>query len=325
MTGTKKSTGGKSREPVQGLVDIPELSAQRKAEIQNNIMTEIRSWKKEPEKTVKRIEKRRRWWTGGGIGVGCAGLAVAAVLVMQNGGWMDSNGLGNREGVTVSGQSPSWQEFGAVPIDGSDRYEDILPTINLENAEEAEVAEPRSPMTYEKFGFTWAATANPDSVRVFPDEKKAVAYANSIPLLVETVQHFGSPELGYRYTAWSNIEDGNLRELEFVLGPVEKGIAQDAATDTAVIQFVTGVLQTDLTQSERGEVMDQLRFRDFEPSGGSRMAESKGILYTLDRNGDRQRLIVQFLRKENQPDQFGQLQDSLLKDVREKEVVFQTK
>ncbi|CAM4111319.1 hypothetical protein [Saccharibacillus endophyticus] len=316
MTGTNGPTGGNGREPGKGLVDIPKLSAQRKEEIRSGILTGIRSWTKEPEEEPKRTgvnAKRRRLWAGGGAGL--AAVAIASVVIVQSGGIANWVGTGSNGGATVNGQ-PNPAASGLSPVDGSSRYAEELPTVNIDPSEaENDIAEPRLAKTYEEFKWSWAAVANPDAVRIFPSEQEAQSFQNSIPLLTETVQKFGKPGLEYEYTAWSNVKDGNLRELVFRLGPVADGAAENPS-DHEVVRFVTTILQPELPESERSELLDKLRFRDFEAKGGTREAESEGLLYTLNRNGDRQRLIVQFLRKQDQPDEMGRLQDSLLQILR---------
>lgn len=313
--GTNGPTGGNGREPGKGLVDIPKLSAQRKEEIRSGILTGIRSWTKEPEEEPKsaRVNKRRRRLrTGGGIGAGCAAVVLAAVLMVQTDtftNWGDS-GSGHTAGVTGErGQNP---ESG----DGVSPYADELSIAGIDTGDMPEgIADPVLRLTYDEFRSRWEANASSEQVAISAADKDGQTLQNALPRLDENRQSFGQASSGYGYTAWSDNEDGDLRELVFQLGDSPEGVAENPA-DSEVVRYVTTVLQPELTEAEREALLDQLRFRDFEAKGGSRIAESEGLVYTLDRSEDKQRLIVRFMRIEGQADALGKWQDSLLEIVR---------
>lgn len=316
--GTNGPTGGNGREPGKGLVDIPKLSAQRKEEIRSGILTGIRSWTKEPEEEPKRAsvnKRRRRLWTGGGIGAGCMAVAVAAVLLVQTDTFTNwgAAGPGHTAGVTVeTGQNPTDASSGK----DSSPYAHELSIAGVDTNDMPEgIAEPLLTLTYEEFRSRWEANASSEQVAISAADKEGQTLQNALPRLDETRQNFGEDTSGYGYTAWSGNEDGNLREIVFQLGDSPEGIAENPA-DSEVVRYVTTVLQPGLPEAEREALLDQLRFRDFEARGGSRIAESEGLVYTLDRNGDKQRLIVQFMRAGDQPDALGKWQDSLLDVVR---------
>ncbi|WP_037285230.1 hypothetical protein [Saccharibacillus sacchari] len=318
MTGTNGPTGGNGREPGKGLVDIPKLSAQRKEEIRSEILTGIRSWTKEPEEEPKRArvnKRRRRLWTGGGIGAGFVAVAVAAVLLVQNDTFTNwgAAGSGHTAGVTgETGRNPT----DASPGKDSSPYAHELSIAGIDTNDMPEgIAEPLLPLTYEEFRSRWEANASSERVAISAADKDGQTLQNALPRLNETRQNFGEASSGYGYTAWSSNEDGKLRELVFQLGDLSEGVAENPA-DSEVVRYVTTVLQPGLPETEREALLDQLRFRDFEAKGGSRIAESGGLVYTLDRNEDKQRLIVQFMRAEDQPDALGKWQDSLLDIVR---------
>jgi len=319
VTGTNGPTGGNGREPGKGLVDIPKLSAQRKEEIRSGILTGIRSWTKEPEEEPKRAgvnKKRRRLWTGGGIGAGCVAIALAAVLTVHTDAftnWGDS-GASRTAGVTgETEQNPT----DASPGKETFPYEHELSVAGVDVNDMPEgIAEPLLPLTYDEFRSRWEANASSERVAISAADKDGQTLQNALPRLNETRQDFGEESLGYGYTAWSGNEDGNLRELVFRLGDSSEGVAENPA-DSEVVRYATTVLQPELTETEREALLDQLRFRDFEAKGGSRIAESGGLVYTLDRNEEKQHLIVQFMRAEDQPDALGKWQDSLLDILRE--------
>jgi len=319
VTGTNGPTGGNGREPGKGLVDIPKLSAQRKEEIRSGILTGIRSWTKEPEEEPQRTgvnAKRRRLWAGGGIGAGCVAIALAAVLTVQTDAftnWADS-GASRTAGVTdETGQNPTDASPGKETFPYG--HELSVAGVDVNDMPEG-IAEPLLPLTYDEFRSRWEANASSEQVAISAADKDGQTLQNALPRLNETRQDFGEESFGYGYTAWTGNEDGKLRELVFRLGDSSEGVAKNPA-DSEVVRYVTTVLQPGLTETEREALLDQLRFRDFEAKGGSRIAESGGLVYTLDRNEEKQRLIVQFMRAEDQPDALGKWQDSLLDIVRE--------
>lgn len=316
--GTNGPTGGSGREPGKGLVDIPKLSAQRKEEIRSGILTGIRSWTKEPEEEPKRArvnKRRRRLWTGGGIGAGCAAIALAAVLMVQTDTFTNWGAAGTNYTAGVTG------ETGQHPTDstagnGTSPYAHELSVAGIDVDDMPEgIADPLLPLTYDEFRSRWEANANSEEVAISAADKDGQTLQGALPRLNETRQNFGESASGYSYTAWSDNESGTLRELVFQLGDSSEGVAENSA-DPEVVRYVTTVLQPELTETEREALLDQLRFRDFEAKGGSRIAESGGLVYTLDRSGDKQRLIVQFMRTEGQPDEMGKWQDSMLEIVR---------
>jgi len=292
-------------------MDIPKLSAQRKEEIRGEIMSGIRSWTKVPQEAEQqktRQIRKRRLWAGGGIGAGALALAAAAMLILP---WQGSDsGTGIPNGPTPSVSAGQGSGSGTVI------YPDApaIPGIDGEEMPEG-IADPRVPLTYEEFRSRWEAQAGSEDVRINAADKDGQLLSGALPMLDENRQNFGDPAKGYGYNAWSNAEGGELRKLAFRLGP-SNGTSEETLADRDVIRYVTEVLQPDLPQADRDELMDRLRFRDFDRKGGSRIAESAGLVYTLDRGGERQILFVQFMRAEDQPDELGKWQDKLLDTVR---------
>ncbi|OWR31244.1 hypothetical protein CDO73_07525 [Saccharibacillus sp. O23] len=307
--GTNGRPGSGDHRPDKGLMDIPKLSAQRKEEIRGEIMSGIRSWTKVPRESEQRQTRqirKRKLWAGGGIGAGALALAAAAMLILP---WQ-----GNDSGTGIpNGPTPS-----VSAGQGSDTiiYPDApsIPGIDGEEMPEG-IADPLVPLTYEEFRSRWEAKAGSEDVRINAADKDGQLLSGALPMLNENRQNFGDAAKGYGYNAWTNAEGNELRELAFRLGP-SNGTGEETEADRDVIRYVTEVLQPDLPQADRDELMDRLRFRDFDRKGGSRIAESAGLVYTLDRNGDRQILFVQFMRAEDQPDELGKWQDKLLDTVR---------
>ncbi|MDO3411289.1 hypothetical protein QWJ34_16105 [Saccharibacillus sp. CPCC 101409] len=334
--GTNGRTDGRGngREPRSGLIDIPKLDEQRKEQIRSGILTGIRSWKKEADEPQRaKGNGRRRGMIAGGIGAGFAAAALAVVLVQTDGlsgpaasggapqaadtaaGSVEESGTGangtEADGGAAASSEPGFldlprapHELSALSADGAEMPEGIADTLNG--------------LTYDEFRGRWqqnAADADEDTQKLTSLEGEELTLGSSLPRLDETLQAFGDPALGYGYTAWTDNEDEELREIDFRLGSPAVGQGQDES-EAALLRFVTTVFQPELSETERAKVLDQLRFRDYERAGGYRMSESGGLLYTLDRSGERAMLIVQFLRRDDQPDALGKWQDSLLESVR---------
>ncbi len=321
--GTNGRPGSGDHRPDKGLMDIPKLSAQRKEEIRGEIMSGIRSWTKvpqesEPQKT--RQIRKRRLWAGGGIGAGALALAAAAMLILPWQGSDSGKGIPNPNGNLPSVSAGQGQGQGQAHGNGTFDYSNLpaLPSLEGEDMPEG-IADPLVPLTYEEFRSRWEAKASSEDVRIGAADKDGQLLRGVLPLLSENRQNFGDAAKGYGYSAWTNVEGNELRELAFRLGP-SNGTSAETQADCDVIRYATEVLQPDLTQADRDELMDQLRFRDFDRKGGSRIAESAGLVYTLDRNGERQILFVQFMRAEDQPDEMGKWQDKLLEIIRKSEV-----
>lgn len=301
---TNGPTGGNRQEPGRGLIDIPKLDPQRKEQIRSGILTGIRSWKKSAEDPVQpqpRGIRRRRVLLGGGLGL--AGLAAAlSFLLLQTTGDPSSglNVASRTESAIGEGGS------GETPASGAAGNEAVPQGL----------APPLLSLSYGEFRERWEQGSSTAGSELTAVSGEAEAYPDSLPHLDEHRQAFGRPEKGYRYAAWSNRDDGRLREITFWLGPSTSGRNPDPS-DTAVIRYVTDVLQPDLTDTERERILNELRFRDFERKGGSRISGNEELLYTLDRSGERQYLTVTFLREPEQPDELGIWQDKLLDILRE--------
>lgn len=316
--GTNGRPGSGDRRPDKGLMDIPKLSAQRKEEIRSEILAGIRSWKKEPEEprraSVGRFGKKGIFGT---VGVGLAAALLAVVLVQTDRSEESKTAIVP----AVSGETIPPSKNGG-PIGGQAGGLDQDPDDINKNADGLPegVADPRVTLTYGEFLERWreASKIGGETAKLTALRGEGITLSNTVPRLGETSQSFGPSGTGYRYRVWTDNasrietrEDARMREIAFTFAKPKGGEAQNA--DTAeLLRIVTNVLQPELNEADRSELLDALRFRDFDKEIGSRIAESEGLLYTVARESDGLQLAVRFLRTEGQPDGIGQLQDNML-------------
>ncbi|OWA35345.1 hypothetical protein B9G55_11890 [Saccharibacillus sp. O16] len=310
--GTKGQPGNGNQEPGRGLMDIPKLSAQRKEEIRDGIMTEIRSWKKEPD-TPQRTSLGRFGKRGviGTVGAGLAAVLLAVVLV-QTDRTGDSGTAVAPVAPSVNGGPIGGQAgVGGVDSDDINKNEEGLPEG---------VADLKVTLTYGEFLNRWktASKSSEELSRLTALRGENPTFSGSIPGLGETLQSFGEAGSDDRFKVWTDnqtqeggLEGARMREMEFTFMKTSGGEAQSPNT-TKLLRFVTNVLQPELSDEDREELLDSLRFRDFESKTGSRIAESAGLLYTISRDDEGLKLAVRFLREEGQSDGMGELQDGLL-------------
>ncbi|WP_172195683.1 hypothetical protein [Saccharibacillus qingshengii] len=324
--GTNGPTGGSGRGPGKGLLDIPKLDPQRKEQIRSGILTGIRSWTKLPgEAEPPRRESgngRRRLLRGSGIGAGCAALALAAVLIVQTQGGEPGEVSSRAVPAAASADRPGQP---AAEPGNADRNLETGPTADKSAesppiwTEEEDrsgegphgVAGTRLGLTYEQFLMRWRTGASQELEQLILPVSDHPILSQALPGLRNTTQRFGAQGAGYGYGVWMNADNDELRRITFQLAPIEAGQFKNESND-AVVRYVTQVLQPDLTEAQRAELLDQLRFRDYEQPGGSRFTEISGVLYTLDQSEGNPRLIVEFARKEGELDEMGKFQDTLL-------------
>ncbi|NGZ77946.1 hypothetical protein [Saccharibacillus alkalitolerans] len=328
-----KETRTAAKKPGGGLIDMPKLDESRKEEIRAGILTEIRSWKRMPDARPEPIARKQRGFAAGAA-LGAGGvLLIVLVLVLARPLWL-GNALdpagssvpvqGGPEQTAVPPVPPEIPseippEIPSESLPGASDDPDLpaaghrLPTTDPAYEPPQGVADTVMGLTYDEFLERWEAGAAGEAEPRLSLYESSAELKNSLPGLNETRQGFG--KLGNSYTAWTNYDDNQLRELSFSLGTFIEGQPQ-AKPEVEVVRYLTTVLQPDLTDAQRDALLADLGLPELQGEQYSMEHIGGGLRYTAMHGDDRLFLVVEFLRKGQNEDELGKWQDSLLDTVR---------